>query len=89
MRLGPATNVKVYSNGETAELFVNGVSRGRRTSPEHLFLWENLTLKEGPNQIAVEGVHGSARVTDSCHWLYPPGTPFHSPPDDPPRAEKK
>jgi beta-galactosidase len=89
VRLSPATTVKVYSNCETVELFVNGVSQGRRTSPEHLFLWENLTLKEGPNQIAVEAVRGSARVTDSCYWLHTPGTPYRPPPDDPPGADNK
>ena len=39
-RVEDVTKVTVYSNQEEVELFVNGVSVGKKTSPEHFFYFE-------------------------------------------------
>lgn len=44
-------NIKLYSNLPEAELFVNGISQGRRTGRNGTFVWNGVRLKEGMNVI--------------------------------------
>ncbi|HOK65172.1 MAG TPA: glycoside hydrolase family 2 TIM barrel-domain containing protein [Anaerohalosphaeraceae bacterium] len=63
--------VKVYSNCESVDLFVNGRSYGSRTSSDHIFLWEEtIHLKVGENEIRAVGVSGGQEYTDSCIWRF-------------------
>ena len=60
--------VKVYSNCDTVELFVNGLSIGVKTSSDHIFLWEEaIALNVGDNEIRAVGVSGGNDYTDKPH----------------------
>lgn len=63
--------VRVYSNCQTVELFVNGVSFGTKTSDDHIFLWdEAIQLDLGSNEIRAVGRSGGKEYTDSCSWEF-------------------
>jgi beta-galactosidase len=64
------TSVKVYSNADTVELFVNGVSQGKRASENHIFRWAGVSLREGENKIEARAVRAGRRLVDSCSWKY-------------------
>ncbi len=74
--------VKVYSNCGSVSLTVNGMPRGNRTSGDHIFLWENVAMKEGKNTVIVSAVSGGTTVADTVTWecsatssLYPEEPP--------------
>lgn len=69
-RTEPQTPVKLYSNCDTIQLRVNGVSRRPIPSDDHIFLWNNITLKRGPNHIVATGIRNGKKYTDSCVWDY-------------------
>ncbi len=83
LRLEPSTPVKVYSNCDTVELWVNGESLGQRTSDDRRFVWADVKLSPGPNRLFVLGKKGRTEVTDSCGWTLTTGTPYR-PADDSP-----
>jgi beta-galactosidase len=61
--------VKVYSNCDTVELFINGSSLGTKTSTDHIFKWiENIKLKPGSNEIKAVGRIGPDEYEDKCFW---------------------
>lgn len=65
------TDIKVYSNCDEVELFINGESLGRmETKGNGVFLTENVTLEIGEAEIkAVGSITGDATVyEDSCKW---------------------
>jgi hypothetical protein len=68
-RTNPNTSVKVYSNLDSVELKLNGVSVGVKTSPDRIFRWDNLTLRDGHNTIEVVGTRGGTTLTDSARWF--------------------
>ncbi len=67
--------VKVYSNLEEVELFVNGASAGKKTGEYCVFKWENVSLKEGENRVTARGVREGKMSEDTCEWTYRPGAP--------------
>jgi beta-galactosidase len=71
---GEKKMVKVYSNCNTAELFVNGVSAGVRKRDSQDFpaagLRWMLPFVEGANKIRVQAHQGSITVTDQIEFLY-------------------
>ena len=81
VRFTATTGVKVYSNCESVELWVDGVSQGVRRSPDHRFIWKDVPLVMGPNRIYVVGTEGPARVSDSCAWTRTEGKPYRPPVD--------
>ncbi len=77
VRWGPADEkkmVKVYSNCETAELFVNGKSAGIRHRDSQNFPAAGLRwmtpFVEGTNKLRVVAKKGEATVTDQIEFLY-------------------
>ncbi len=60
--------VKVYANTEDVELFVNGTSLGRKHAPDHVHIWDTVTLSQGTNTIKAVGNLGRKQVVDQCWW---------------------
>ena len=57
--------VKVYSNCEQVELFINGVSMGKRRSSDCIFTWEsNIHLQTGVNVISAIGITDGQKMAE-------------------------
>ena len=68
-RVANPTYVKVYSNCDNVELFINGVSKGVLTSTDHIYQWTSgLTLTGGANEIKAIGRIGTNQYIDVCNW---------------------
>jgi beta-galactosidase len=68
-RTKAVTDVKIYSNAKLPELFINGVSQGRRSdSADGVFIWKNVTLAPGENKISAKATANGQPVTDECVW---------------------
>ncbi|HOB32793.1 MAG TPA: glycoside hydrolase family 2 TIM barrel-domain containing protein [Verrucomicrobiota bacterium] len=68
-RTNAVTDVKVYSNAKTVELFVNGISAGRKEgSPHGVFIWREVRLQPGENRIEARARHKRTDLHDSCVW---------------------
>jgi beta-galactosidase len=52
-REGKVTPVHVYSSGDEAELFVNGVSQGRQKKNGYRFVWADVRYKPGTVEVVV------------------------------------
>lgn len=63
--------VKVYSNADEVNLFLNGKSLGKK-QPDDLkrVTWEKVTLKEGSNTLKVIAKRKGKTVTDNVTWEY-------------------
>ncbi len=71
-REDPTTNIKIYSNGDRVELFVNGQSLGAVTPKDCLAQWSDVTLAAGKNQILAVANKGKRTCRDRCVWTYKP-----------------
>ena len=72
-RTHPATDVKIYSNAKEVELLVNGVSQGvQKEGSNCIFIWKNIQLQPGENQIEARASRGGAGLTDKCLWTLKP-----------------
>lgn len=69
-RTQPSTPVKVYSNLDTVELRVNGTSLGQKTSTNHIFVWPEVNLNPGNNEIEVRGNKDGRDLVDHGTWTY-------------------
>lgn len=74
------TYVKAYCNLKQATLYLNGEKVGTaKPDSLHRVIWNDLTLKEGANEIKVVAKDGKKTLEDSCVWNYTktvPVTPF-------------
>lgn len=61
-------DLKVYSNCDTVELFLNGRSLGTRHEPEHVFVWPNVDLSGGDCLVEAVGHSGGKSFRDSVAW---------------------
>jgi beta-galactosidase len=61
------TTVKVYSNTDSVELFLNGQSVSVQSSDNHIFSWD-VTLVPGDNSAVAVGVRDQTKYTDSVTW---------------------
>lgn len=63
-------DVKIYSNLESAELFVNGVSLGKKQPlAEKLSVWKQVELKMGDNTLKLVGVNAAGKkMTEQATW---------------------
>ena len=63
--------VKMYSNCDSVELKLNGVSLGRTNSSDCRFIWPKVTLQPGPNRVEVYAFRGGKVVAaDWGGWTY-------------------
>jgi beta-galactosidase len=68
-RTNAVTNVKIYSNTKEVELLLNGIPQGKPSNGTNcVFVWENVTLKPGENQIAAKAERDGKKLSDSCVW---------------------
>ncbi len=63
-------NVKVYSNLDNVELFVNGVSAGTRTGENATLVWENISLQKGDNKIEATAQKNGETFSQTVVWMY-------------------
>jgi beta-galactosidase len=74
-RTQPVATVKVYSNAASVELVLNGVSCGRKTTTDRIFLWPDVALTPGENLVEARasfGVKGEDVRADRCVWVHTP-----------------
>jgi hypothetical protein len=65
--------VKIYWNADAVELQVSGVSRGSHQSfGNAIFIWKQVPLAEGENQILALAERKGVPLRDSCVWNYSP-----------------
>ena len=75
-RAYPATDVRAYSNADTASLTVNGVALGETPCPERICVWKDVRLKPGANIVEANAtIHGKT-LTDRLSWNGPADTVF-------------
>jgi beta-galactosidase len=68
-RTNVVTDVKIYSNARTAELFLNGASQGVQTNDDNsVFIWKSVQLKPGENAVEARATKDGQPVTDNCIW---------------------
>jgi len=68
-RTNAVTDVKIYSNAGTVELSVNGKSQSRRNDGRNgVFLWKDVSLAPGQNQIVARAERNGKTLSDSCVW---------------------
>jgi len=60
--------VKVYSNCDSLSLLVNGKSLGTKSSEDKIFLWSEVGLKKGHNDIEAVGFSKGKKIKDFCTW---------------------
>lgn len=70
-QIGP---VKVYSNADSVELLVNQVSRGSKTSADHIFLWPAVNYQSGGNVLEARGMKNGKVYTDAVTIMVSSGT---------------
>jgi len=63
------TRIKVYSNCDHIVLKVNGKEYGNPLKNDNIYIWENVTLRKGENQINVSGDRNQIKLTDDCKWI--------------------
>jgi len=70
VRTNAVTDVKAYSNARAVELLLNGKSQGyRRNGTNCVFIWKNVRLNPGENQVVARAKRGGQKLNDSCTWL--------------------
>jgi beta-galactosidase len=69
-RLTNSVTAKVYANGDSVELYLNGTSQGVQTSTNCIFTWP-IVLSGGTNTLVAVSGTGAGKVTDSLVWNAP------------------
>jgi beta-galactosidase len=68
-RTNSLTNVKIYSNADEVEFFLNGQSQGTRTNGDNaVFVWNNVQLASGENKIEARASRDGQALRDDCVW---------------------
>ena len=63
------TDLKVYSNCESVELFLDGISLGAKKTDDRIYLWQGVELATGEHQLAAIGTFDGKQVKDECTIL--------------------
>ncbi len=72
-RTNAITDVKIYSNATTVELWLNGKSEGyRRNGTNCVFIWKNVKLKADENHISATAERDGRKLSDGCMWTLEP-----------------
>jgi beta-galactosidase len=70
--------VKIYSNCDYVELKLNGDSLGKKISQDHIFIWPDVSLAPGANDLSAVGVKDGQSFTDECSITFDANAvPFH------------
>ncbi len=67
-RVDDEIKVKVYSNCPEVTLYANGTEVGTKTSDDHIFIFENVALKDGLNEIKVIANQNGVALEDAA-WF--------------------
>lgn len=68
-RTNSVTDVKIYSNAKKVDLLVNGISISKNSkSTNCIFIWHNVKLKTGDNQIEARAKRNGQNLSDNCVW---------------------
>ena len=68
-RTNAVTDVKIYSNARSVELFLNGNSQGKRNDGTNdVFLWKDVHLSPGENRIEARAEREATQLVDRCAW---------------------
>jgi beta-galactosidase len=68
-RTNATTDIKIYSNAGAVELSLNGKSQGRRDDGTNgVFVWKDVKLSPGQNQIDASAERNGKTLSDSCMW---------------------
>jgi beta-galactosidase len=68
-RTNAVTDVKIYSNAKEVDLSLNGNSQGRRNDGTNgVFVWKDVHLSAGQNQIEARAERNGKNLSDSCVW---------------------
>jgi beta-galactosidase len=63
-----ANEIRVYSNQPEVDLKLNGTSLGKKSAPDHLFIWTGVTWKAGANDVEATPTNGMGG-TDKVTWM--------------------
>jgi len=75
-RTNAVTDVKIYSNARRVELLLNGISEGYHSNATNcVFIWKNVTLKAGENQLTARAERAGKKLSDGCMWTLEPPQP--------------
>jgi beta-galactosidase len=70
------TELKLYSNLDAVELFVNGRSLGRKTPDDiHRFVW-NVSLEPGPIAVRAQATRDGKTLVDEVSWTASASAPI-------------
>jgi beta-galactosidase len=67
-RASPVADVRAYSNAPRARLSVNGKDLGSVPCVERVCVWHGVALAQGDNQMLVEALLNSRKLSDSAVW---------------------
>jgi len=71
-RTAEGMEVKVYSNASLVELFINGRSLGVQPGRDRIFVWKNILLTRGANEVEVRAQSQGQILKDHATWYYQP-----------------
>ncbi|WP_455497752.1 glycoside hydrolase family 2 protein [Coprobacter sp.] len=64
------TDIKVYSNCSDLLLYVNGIKYQYVPGDQNIFVWKNIRLQPGKNEIKVSGKFEGKIISDQCEWIF-------------------
>lgn len=76
-------SVKIYSNCPSVTLTVNGTLIGTKIAIDHIFIWDNILMNLGVNQIDANANVNGVDYHDSTSWTCTNTTPAPAFPDVP------
>jgi beta-galactosidase len=72
-RQDKTTSVKVYSNLDSVEMYINDISHGIKTPADGIVEWSGIELTPGNNQVLARGSRNDKILEDRCVWVLEAG----------------